>query len=81
MNSSHNPQRSHWYGLFNVFGLCSAWILMDAIPVAADSALAPETAAVLDLLRSRVASGLAGQESYDAFIDFLAENGAGSGTD
>ncbi|MEO7427102.1 MAG: hypothetical protein ABI036_18080 [Fibrobacteria bacterium] len=54
---------------------------MDAIPVAADSALAPETAAVLDLLRSRVASGLAGQESYDAFIDFLAENGAGSGTD
>ncbi|MDB5050922.1 MAG: hypothetical protein JWO30_3993 [Fibrobacteres bacterium] len=51
------------------------WALL---PGRAWAAYSPETEAALEILRDRVSAGLAGQESYDAFLDLLAE-GAGDG--
>lgn len=64
MNYSHNPQI---FFVFTILGLCLALCPLPA------RAFSPEAESALEILRGNVSAGLAGQEAYHAFLDFLAE--------
>ncbi|MDB5106493.1 MAG: hypothetical protein JWP91_4182 [Fibrobacteres bacterium] len=69
MNSSHKSQLSPVFRVFLAWGLAIA----AAPPVWGYS---PQTEAVLEILRERIAAGAAEEETYLAFSDLLAGEGA-----